>query len=107
MQKVYFSNQPEKIKYSPRSDGYVDIWLRTNIEEIEETNEEGDTFSSWTADENYFKARRTSMPLKYVEDNFKDLLDLDYSKEEVEITLEQRIEDIENVLAEILGGGLL
>ena len=107
MQKVYFSEQPESIKYMPTSDGHVDVWLRTNIEKVTETNEDGSTYSSWKADENYFCAKVRTMPLSYVEENFEDLLNFDYTEETEKSSLEKRIEDIEAVLAELFGGGII
>ena len=107
MQKVYFSEQPASIKYMPTSDGRVDVWLRTNIEEVTETNEDGSTYPSWKADENYFRARVRTMPLSYVEENFEDLLNFDYTEETEKSSLEKRIEDIEAVLAELFGGGII
>lgn len=107
MQKVYFSEQPASIKYMPTSDGHADVWLRTNIEEVTETNEDGSTYSSWKADENYFRAKVRTMPLSYVKENFEDLLNFDYTEETEKSSLEKRIEDIEAVLAELFGGGII
>lgn len=105
MIKAYFSEKPEKIRYMSATKGYVDIWLRTNIEEIKDTDPEGNEITSWSADENYFRAKEKNMPFKYVQDNFDELLT--YEGDIISgSTLEERVSDIEAAIAELIGGVL-
>ena len=105
MIKAYFSEEPDKIKYMPYGNEFVDIWLRTNIEKIVDTDEEGNEVITWSAYENYFRAKSKNMLLKYVEDNFDSLLYFD-GDVNVDTSLETRISDLEAAIAELIGGAL-
>lgn len=103
--KAYFSEKPEKIKYVKTSKGDIDIWLRTNIEEIEDNSGE-ETIIMWQADENYFRAKKNKMTYEFVENNFDKLLNyepetIEYNKES---ELEKRVADLEEIITELLGG---
>ena len=55
METVLYSQMPEAILYMALPDGRADVWLRQNIEQI--TDENDDT--QWTADEVYFRTTLT------------------------------------------------
>lgn len=104
--KVFFSEEPDKIRYKKTSNGFADIWLRTNIEKIE--NENG---IQYTADENYFRVNANKMTEEYVKANYEILLNYD----ETDIryggtpTVEDRLSDIESTIADLVDilGGIL
>lgn len=48
-EKVYFSYLPDAKTFMPLPDGYVDVWVRKNIEE-ENIEEEGKTFHGYSAE---------------------------------------------------------
>lgn len=52
MEKVFFNQEPEKIKYMAKPNGKADAWLRANI--AQETKEQdGKEYQIWTADETF------------------------------------------------------
>lgn len=100
--KAYFSEEPEKVRYKV-SNGYADVWLRDNIEEIE--SEEG---TQWSADENYFRVKTRSMSQEYVEQNFDTLFETDFSEiSDEKESLEKRVADLEAIIADLMFGGLM
>ena len=100
--KAYFSEEPEKVRYKV-SNGYADVWLRDNIEEIK--SEEG---TQWSADENYFRVKERSMSKEYVEENFDTLFVTDFSEiSDEKESLEKRVADLEAIIADLMFGGLL
>ena len=52
MEKVFFNEQPEKIKYMAKPNGLADIWLRGNIKQ-ETIEQEGQEQLIWTANERF------------------------------------------------------
>lgn len=103
MIKAYFSEKPDRIRYITSVNGDVDIWLRTNIEEIVDTDDDGNELISWSADENYFRAKEKNMSLKYVEDNYDTLLT--YSPKQInKASIEERLSELEFAIAELIGG---
>ena len=67
MQMVYYSERPEKIKYSLKPTGKADVWLRGDI--AEDNTDEG---IQWHAIETYLPD--TSLTLEEVQENFLDLM---------------------------------
>lgn len=52
MEKVFFNQEPEKIKYMIKPNGKADIWLRGNIKQ-ETIEQEGQEQLIWTANERF------------------------------------------------------
>ena len=52
MEKVFYNQQPEKIKYMAKPNGLADIWLRGNIKQ-ETIEQEGQEQLIWTATERF------------------------------------------------------
>ena len=52
MEKVFYNQQPEKIKYMAKPNGLADIWLRGNIKQ-ETIEQEGQEQLIWTANERF------------------------------------------------------
>lgn len=103
LQKTYFSEEPDKIRYRETFNGFADVWLRTNIEEIQ--SEEG---TQWSADENYFRVKARSMPVDFVEENFNTLITMEFPVvNDAKASLEERISDLEEIIAELLYGGAI
>ena len=44
MQKVTFDALPERIKYMAKPNGKADVWLRDNIQEVEQ-EQDGQTYT--------------------------------------------------------------
>ena len=108
LQKTYFSEEPDRIRYRETFNGFADVWLRTNIESMTGTDEEGNSYTFWQADENYFRVKARSMPLSFVEENFDTLLTMEFADiDDTKPSLEQRISDLESIIAELLYGGEL
>lgn len=64
------------------------VYVRKNVKEESRTDEEGNTYAVWTFDE-------TKMPTDV------------YSIFEAHVSDEARLADIEEVITEIIGGGLI
>lgn len=106
MTKAFFTEKPDKIKYMTSGE-YADVWLRTNINEVE--SEDG---TQWSADENYFRVKKSTMSADYVREHFEELLDYQTDASDAatsykrNVTIEERIKDIEAALAELFIGGV-
>ena len=61
MEKVFYNQQPEKIKYMAKPNGLADIWLRGNIkqEAIEQEGQEQQQI--WTANERFIPDSKLSL----------------------------------------------
>lgn len=70
MQKAYFNAQPEKIMYMPKPNGLADVWLRSNIQQIEIKNGD-ESCQQWQADETFVPD--TKLSKEEVEANFFSL----------------------------------
>lgn len=98
MLKAKYNQQPTAITYMSLPNGEADVWLRKNIHEVEEPTEEGHTQTFWECNEVYFRTKLTETE---VTDNFEDLY-LKYSHPEP--TLTERVDALEEVVLELLGG---
>lgn len=70
MQRVFYSEQPEEIKYMTRPDGKADVWLRANIKQVE-IEQDGTTSQKWQADETFIEG--TGLTQEKVKTNFFSL----------------------------------
>ena len=86
------------MQYMALPDGtYADVWLRKNIEEVTETNEDGDEVTSWQADEVYL---RTAMSESEVEASFDTLFEEGSTTAE-EVSDSDRLSAVEDAIAEL------
>lgn len=70
MEKVFYSEKPEKILYMAKPNGLADVWLRGNI--VNETsNEGGEEYQVWVADETFLA--NTALSKEEIEGNFFSL----------------------------------
>lgn len=51
MEKVFYNEKPERIKYMKKPNGLADAWLRANIELDVSYGDDGEQYSQWQADE--------------------------------------------------------
>lgn len=70
MQRVFYNEKPEEIKYMARPDGKADAWLRANIQQVE-IEQEGVTSQKWQADEAFVEG--TELAQEEVKTNFFSL----------------------------------
>lgn len=98
MLKAKYNQQPTAITYMGLPSREADVWLRKNIHEVEEPTEEGHIQTFWECNEVYF---RTELTEAEVTDNFDDLY-LKFSH--LEPTLAERVNALEEVVLELLGG---
>ena len=71
MEKVFYNQQPEKIKYMAKPNGLADIWLRGNIKQ-ETIEQEGQEQLIWTANERFISD--SALTLTEVQADFFGLL---------------------------------
>lgn len=90
MNRVQFSEQPERILYMENK-GKADVWLRKNITEV--TTEEG---TLWEADEVYVSTYLSSEEIAQQFDS--------YFEEEIPITVEDLAEALDILTNIILEG---
>lgn len=70
MEKVFYNQQPEKIKYMAKPNGLADIWLRGNIKQ-ETIEQEDQEQLIWTANERFISD--SALTLTEVQADFFDL----------------------------------
>lgn len=70
MQRVFYNEKPEEIKYMARPDGKADAWLRANIQQVE-IEQDGVTSQKWQADETFVEG--TELEQEEVKTNFFSL----------------------------------
>lgn len=51
MEKVFYNEKPERIKYMKKPNGLADAWLRANIELGVSHGDDGEQYNQWQADE--------------------------------------------------------
>lgn len=95
MLKAVYNQKPNPVTYMALPTGGADVWLRKNIQEIEQTYEESKA-NVWECKEVYF---RTDMSESDIEANFEKLWNM-YGYPAP--TTEERIDALENTLMEIL-----
>lgn len=120
--KAQFSEEPDRVKYQLRPDGIANVWLRNNIEKIDEVpvyvmgddEEPVEEFAHWQADEVFFTT--ATLGMLDVEDRFDELWEY-YSSEETPIptrvfSVEQNsrdandaIAELSEIISELVGGG--
>ncbi|MBQ9657140.1 MAG: hypothetical protein IJV31_00030 [Clostridia bacterium] len=95
----YNERQPE-FKYMDKHDGTADVFINKFIEE--KTNEE-DGSTSFIYEKNEFTVNTNEITEEMISENPMNYLD--YPPKKIEITLEQRVSDLEAMwLEELLGG---
>jgi len=100
MQRVYYTEKPERIKYMTQQDGHADVWLRKNITEYSHEEIVGQESRGYYADEVYLS---TKLTYDQVDEQFDDLFEHG-TPEIVDVTLEERVDALEGVVLELLGG---
>ena len=98
MEKVEYSDRPERILYLPQPDGSAEVWLRNNIRQTEKTDGEM-TWLIWEADEVMISTHLTQ---EEVEARFDEY----FIEPEPTPTIEDLIEAL-NIMEDILLGGEL
>lgn len=97
-----FNERDLSYRYMPQSDGTAHVFIYKFIEEKENTLEEGNT-PSFIYDFNEFVVNMDEITEEMIAANPLDYLN--YSPQKIEITLEQRVSDLEAMwLEELLGG---
>lgn len=102
MVTAYYTEKPETLTYMKLPDGNADVWLRENIEEVED--DEGNT--QYQCDEVYF---RTTLSKDEIEADFDAIfenggttVDEDTGEESVDNpTLAERVAALETTVQEI------
>lgn len=99
--KVYYSEEPQKIKYEPLPDGTANVYLRKDIkqEEIDATEPSGEEkkMRVWTAEEANFRTGLTEVD---VNNHFDDL----FFQAGKKPTLEERVSALEDFAVAMAGG---
>ena len=98
MNKVEYSEQPDRILYIPQENGSTEVWLRKDIELVTHTDGEL-TWQIWEANEVQFN---TYLSQSEVEAQF----DSYFAEEEPQTTIEDLVEALNIMEDIILGGGL-
>lgn len=98
MERVEYSEQPERILYLPQADGSAEVWLRNNIRQAHKTDGELE-WDIWVAEEVMF---RTHLTLEEVTAQF----DSYFTIPDPQPTIEDLVEAM-NILEDILLGGAL
>lgn len=108
MTLTQFTEKPETYVYMALPDGKADVWLRKNITEATEKDEDGNKSTHYTANEVYF---RTSMTEDEVVASFDAIYEAGGTSEDedtgeeiiegVDITTSERIDAIEEAIAEL------
>ena len=98
MNKVEYSEQPDRILYIPQEDESAEVWLRKDIELV--THKDGElTWQIWEANEVQFN---TYLSQSEVEAQF----DSYFAEEYPQTTIEDLVEALNIMEDIILGGGL-
>ena len=98
--KVFYTEMPERITYMLQEDGHADVWLRKNITQYSHDELEDAKSSGYYADEVYIN---TKLTYDQVDEQFDDLFE--HGAPEIEeVTLEERVDALEGVILELLGG---
>lgn len=97
-EKVFYTSEPEQIKYCQLPDGSADVWLRKNIHLEAVHGREGDELA-WTADE---VAVNTRLEFMDVVANFDEIYEEGAAEPPVEYSVAERLDAIEDVLVELL-----
>ena len=92
MQKSFYTEEPDPIQYLLQHDGSAEVWLRTNIEEIE--TEEG---TAWQADEVQFNTHLSQEEVLAQAGAY-------FAEEEPETTIDDLVEAIDILTGIILEG---
>ena len=98
MERVEYSEQPERILYLPQADGSAEVWLRNNIRLVNRTDGEL-SWNIWVAEEVMFV---THLTLEEVTAQFDEY----FVVPEPQPTIEDLVEAM-NILEDILLGGAL
>ena len=98
--KVFYTEIPEKIKYMLQKDGHADVWLRKNITKYSHDELEDTKSSGYFADEVYINTR---LSYDQVDEQFDDLFENGSIVYE-DVTIEERVDAIEEAILELLGG---
>ena len=100
MQRVSFYDKQKPYKYMPLGDGRADVFIRKFIEEREELNEEDSTKTIlFIYDENQFRVNMEEITEEMIKEN--PLSWLDYNPNIPDISLQERIEAIEEAILEL------
>lgn len=96
---VYFDTEPPKVTYEPQPDGTANVYVRQNIEKIDETHQDGSgqetTVTRWKAEEKNFQ---TTMSKADVEASADELF---YSQGDPP-TVEERLAAAEDTIAALM-----
>lgn len=100
--KVIFSERQPDYRYMPLGNGMADVFIYKFVEEHHSESEEGED-TSFIYEFNEFRVNEDEITEEMISENPLDYLD--YSNEVEDVTLEERVNTIENYLLEqILGG---
>ena len=100
--RAIFNESDLSYRYMPQGDGTAHVFIYKFIEENHEESEEGNT-PSFIYDFNEFKVNMEEITEEMVAASPLDYLN--YQPTTIEITLEQRVRDLEEMwLEELLGG---
>ncbi len=108
MTLVQYTSEPSKYAYMALPDGKADVWLRKNITEVTEKDEDGNKSTHWEAEEVYF---RTSYTEEEVVENFDAIFEAGGTTEDedtgeeiiegVDVTTADRLDAIEAAISEL------
>ena len=87
--RTQYSYEPQRMDYIPQKDGSAEVYLRKNIEEVDD----GEGGTIWEADEVFLKTRLTEEDINGQFDS--------YFEEPIEMTIEDLAEAV-NILAGLI-----
>ena len=96
--KVFYTNEPESVKYCQLPDGSADVWLRKNIHLEAVHGREGDELA-WTANE---VAVNTRLEFMDVVANSDEIYEEGAADPPTEYTAAERLDALEAVVIELL-----
>lgn len=96
--KVFYTSEPESVKYCQLPDGSADVWLRKNIHQEPAQGGDGEELT-WAADE---VAVNTRMEFVDVLENFDEIYEEGAADPPAEYTAAERLDALEAVVIELL-----
>lgn len=97
--KVFYTDEPDRLKVCPLPDRTTDAWLRKNIHQ-EETQGGEAAETVWAADEVYINTR---MDAAAIDENFDAIFESESADPPAEYTTAERLDAIEAVIIDLLG----